>query len=103
MSKMGEVVATLSDVAIVTDDEPYSENPLRIREEVLAGTQSVKGGAEIYELGDRRGAIQKAIELGKRGDIIFITGMGSEQFRTIGDGVKEPWDDREVARELLKN
>ncbi len=98
---MGEVVARLSDVAIVTDDEPYSENPLRIREEVLVGAEAVENGAEVIEIGDRRGAIQKALMLAKRGDIIFVAGMGSEQFRTIGDGVKEPWDEREVVRELL--
>ncbi len=99
---MGETVTRLADVAIVTDDEPYSENPMRIREQVLAGAQSVKNGAQVIEIGDRKAAIRRGLKLAKRGDVVIVAGMGSEQFRTIGDGIKEAWDDREVVRELLK-
>ena len=99
---MGEVVSEYSDVFIVTDDEPYTENPMRIREAVLAGAHKNDKTTEVLELGDRRGAIQKALIKARRGDIVFIAGMGSEQFRTIGDGEKEPWDDRQVVRELLE-
>ncbi|HEX9679504.1 MAG TPA: UDP-N-acetylmuramoyl-L-alanyl-D-glutamate--2,6-diaminopimelate ligase [Candidatus Saccharimonadales bacterium] len=97
---MGKIAARLSDVMIVTDDDPYSENPLSIRAAVLQGADSVVDGAEIYEVGDRRGAIAKAMELAKRGDTILLAGIGHQTYRVIGDQ-KIKWSERAVAEELL--
>ncbi|MDX1766339.1 MAG: UDP-N-acetylmuramoyl-L-alanyl-D-glutamate--2,6-diaminopimelate ligase, partial [Candidatus Saccharimonadales bacterium] len=97
---MGKVVSEMADIAIVTDDDPYNENPLRIREEVLAGMKDGKGYAETYEIGDRRGAIAKAIELARKPDSILVTGLGHQNFRVVA-GKKEPWNDRDIVEELL--
>ena len=97
---MGKVVARASDIAVLTDDDPYSENPITIRSEVMAGLQDVVDGAEIFEVGDRRGAIAKAIELARRGDTILLAGIGHQSYRVIGDE-KIEWNERQIAEELL--
>ncbi|HEY9092377.1 UDP-N-acetylmuramoyl-L-alanyl-D-glutamate--2,6-diaminopimelate ligase [Parasphingorhabdus sp.] len=89
---MGKVAAELSDITIVTDDNPRSEDPAVIRAEILAGAP----GAQ--EVGDRRAAIAHAISLAGADDIILLAGKGHEQGQIIGDRVI-PFDDVEVARE----
>lgn len=96
---MGKIAAEKADIVIITDDDTYSENPIAIRAEVLKGAQSVVGGADIYEVGDRRGAIAKAIELAKRGDVILLAGIGHQSYRVV-DGEKVKWSEKEVAEEL---
>ncbi|MDX1765405.1 MAG: UDP-N-acetylmuramoyl-L-alanyl-D-glutamate--2,6-diaminopimelate ligase [Candidatus Saccharimonadales bacterium] len=98
---MGKVVSELADIAIVTDDDPYNENPLRIREDVLSGMKDGKGFAETYEIGDRRGAIAKAIELARKPDSILVAGMGHQTHRIVA-GKKEHYNDRETVEELLQ-
>jgi UDP-N-acetylmuramyl-tripeptide synthetase len=97
---MGGAVARLSDIAIITDDDPFTENPITIRAEVLAGAQAVVDGAEIYEIADRRSAIGKALELARRGDSILLAGIGHQQYRVIGEK-KVPWSERSVVEEFL--
>ncbi len=89
---MGEVAVRLSDRAIVTDDNPRSEDPAAIRRDVMAGAP---GAAEI---GGRREAIAAAIAEAQGGDIVLIAGKGHEQGQIIGDRVL-PFDDVSVARE----
>jgi len=90
--EMGEVAARLSDVVIVTDDNPRSEDPRKIREAVLLGAPGA------IEVGDRRAAIGEAIAMAKSGDIVLVAGKGHEQGQIIGDQVL-PFDDVTVARE----
>jgi UDP-N-acetylmuramoyl-L-alanyl-D-glutamate--2,6-diaminopimelate ligase len=90
--EMGAVAARLSDVVIVTDDNPRSENPTTIRRAVLEGAP----GAQ--EIGDRREAIAAAVAMAKAGDIVLVAGKGHEQGQIIGDRVL-PFDDVTVARE----
>ena len=92
---MGRIAHDLADVAIVTSDNPRSEDPLAIIEEIVAGAP----GLEV-EL-DRRAAIARAIELAREGDVVLIAGKGHEQGQEIA-GVKHPFDDREVARDVLR-
>ena len=89
---MGEVAARLSDQAIVTDDNPRSEDPAAIRRDVMAGA------AGAIEIGGRRDAIAAAIEEAQGGDIVLIAGKGHEQGQIIGDRIL-PFDDVSVARE----
>jgi len=89
---MGEVATRLSDRAIVTDDNPRSEDPASIRRDVMAGAP---GAAEI---GDRRAAIAAAIAEAQAGDIVLIAGKGHEQGQIVGDRIL-PFDDVTVARE----
>jgi UDP-N-acetylmuramoyl-L-alanyl-D-glutamate--2,6-diaminopimelate ligase len=90
--EMGAVAARLSDVVIVTDDNPRSEDPAAIRKAVLAGAP------DAIEVGDRRSAIGEAIRMAKAGDIVLVAGKGHEQGQIIGDQVL-PFDDVTVARE----
>jgi UDP-N-acetylmuramoyl-L-alanyl-D-glutamate--2,6-diaminopimelate ligase len=96
--KMGAAGAAGSDLAIVTSDNPRSEDPAAIVEEVMAG---VGGGAEVEVEIDRRAAIALAFERAGPGDTIVIAGKGHEQGQEFEEGRKIPFDDREVAREEL--
>ncbi len=98
---MGEIAAKAADRIILTDEESYFEDPAAIRAQVYEGIEQTKGGAvKTTEIADRREAIQKALDVAKKGDIILITGMGHEQYRII-NGKKEPWNDAAVVRELV--
>jgi UDP-N-acetylmuramoyl-L-alanyl-D-glutamate--2,6-diaminopimelate ligase len=92
---MGRVARELADVPIVTSDNPRSEEPLAIIEEIVAGAE----GLEVEP--DRRAAITQAIELAGPGDVVVIAGKGHEQGQEVA-GRTLPFDDREVAREVLR-
>jgi UDP-N-acetylmuramyl-tripeptide synthetase len=100
---MGKLAAEMTDYIIVTDEEAYSEDPATIIEAVEAGVKAgggVKG--KTYEvIPDRREAIARAFKLAKSADTVALTGMGHQQYR-VAKGEKSPWDEREVARELLR-
>ena len=89
---MGEVAVEHSDIVIVTDDNPRSEDPAAIRKAVL------KGAKGAIEVADRRAAIARAIDLAGAGDIVLLAGKGHEQGQIVGEHVL-PFDDVEVARE----
>ena len=96
---MGDIAARLADVAIVTDDNPRSEDPAVIRAAILAGVTG--GTAAVVEVKDgRRAAIRAGLDA-VRGpdDLVVIAGKGHEQGQTIS-GVTHPFDDAVVAREL---
>jgi UDP-N-acetylmuramoyl-L-alanyl-D-glutamate--2,6-diaminopimelate ligase len=94
---MGRVAVERADLAIVTSDNPRSEDPLAIIQDVLQGT-----GVDVEIDPDRRSAIARAIELAGKGDVVVIAGKGHEQGQDIG-GVVTPFDDREAAREALRS
>ena len=89
---MGEVAGRLADVAIVTDDNPRSEDPAAIRAAVMSG------GAGLREIGGRREAIAAAIAEARAGDIVLLAGKGHEQGQILADRTV-PFDDVAVARE----
>jgi UDP-N-acetylmuramoyl-L-alanyl-D-glutamate--2,6-diaminopimelate ligase len=93
---MGKVAAELADVTIVTSDNPRSEAPLAIIEDVLQGA-----GVDVEIDPDRRSAIARAISLAEDGDVVVIAGKGHERGQDVA-GVVTPFDDREVAREALR-
>jgi UDP-N-acetylmuramoyl-L-alanyl-D-glutamate--2,6-diaminopimelate ligase len=92
---MGRIATELADVAIVTSDNPRSEEPDAIIAEILAGT----GDAEVEP--DRREAIARAVEAAEEGDVVVIAGKGHEQGQQFA-GRTIPFDDREVARDALR-
>jgi UDP-N-acetylmuramoyl-L-alanyl-D-glutamate--2,6-diaminopimelate ligase len=92
---MGEIAGRLADVAIVTDDNPRSEDPAAIRKSVREGCPAVR------EIGDRRAAIREAIEMMGDGDVVIIAGKGHEQGQIVG-GVTHPFDDATEAAEALR-
>ena len=93
---MGRVATELADLTIVTSDNPRSEEPRAIIDEIMAG---VVGSADVEP--DRRAAIARALGEAGEGDVVVIAGKGAEQGQEFADG-KIPFDDREVAREELR-
>lgn len=89
---MGAVAQELADIAIITDDNPRSENPASIRAAIR------EGAPQALDIGDRRDAIAEAIRQAAADDIVLIAGKGHEQGQTIGDQML-PFDDVQVARE----
>jgi UDP-N-acetylmuramoyl-L-alanyl-D-glutamate--2,6-diaminopimelate ligase len=96
--EMGRVATQLSDVTIVTSDNPRSEVPDAIIDAVMSGCVS---DAQVVRESDRRRAIALALETASAGDVVVIAGKGHEVTQTVGDLVI-PFDDRAVAKELLR-
>ena len=93
---MGRVAKERSDLAIVTSDNPRSEEPLAIIEDILQGS-----GTDVEIDPDRRSAIRRAIGEARAGDVVVIAGKGHEQGQEAA-GVVTPFDDRDVAREAMR-
>jgi UDP-N-acetylmuramoyl-L-alanyl-D-glutamate--2,6-diaminopimelate ligase len=100
---MGRIAIELADTAIVTSDNPRSEEPMAIIDEILAGNRErgTGNGGFLTVEPDRRQAIRRAIEMAQPGDVVVIAGKGHEPYQEI-KGVQHPFDDRAVAREALK-
>ncbi len=94
---MGEVAARLADRVIVTSDNPRSEDPDAIIEQIVDGA-----GPGVEREPDRRRAIALAVEAAEPGDVVVIAGKGHEQGQEFEGGRKEPFDDVTVAREALR-
>jgi UDP-N-acetylmuramoyl-L-alanyl-D-glutamate--2,6-diaminopimelate ligase len=94
-AEMGRVARELADRVIVTNDNPRSEEPLAIVEQILQGA-----GTDVEVDLDRRAAIEAAIDGAGQGDVVLIAGKGHEQGQEVG-GEVHPFDDREIARETL--
>jgi len=82
---------------IVTNEDPYDENPMEIIEQIAKGTED-----KAKKILDRREAIIKSLELAKPNDVVVITGKGCEPWICVAGGKKIPWDDREVVKEEFK-
>ncbi|WP_395726474.1 UDP-N-acetylmuramoyl-L-alanyl-D-glutamate--2,6-diaminopimelate ligase [Nakamurella sp.] len=101
---MGAECAARADVLIVTDDNPRSEVPADIRTQVLAGARPAAAGRDvrIEEIGDRRAAIRRAVQLAGTGDAVVIAGKGHELGQDIG-GVVHPFSDRTELAQALRS
>jgi UDP-N-acetylmuramoyl-L-alanyl-D-glutamate--2,6-diaminopimelate ligase len=95
---MGEIAVRLADVAIVTSDNPRTEDPERILDDVEAGMQA----KPHYRVTDRKAAIAQALDIAREGDTILLAGKGHETYQIIGT-VKQPFDERDVVRGLGAN
>ncbi|MFZ1654500.1 MAG: UDP-N-acetylmuramoyl-L-alanyl-D-glutamate--2,6-diaminopimelate ligase [Candidatus Moraniibacteriota bacterium] len=109
---MGQIASEHADVIILTNEDPYHEDPERILDEIEAGLPeslretlqagvTKKMGETYFRVFDRREAIAKAIVLAETGDIILITGKGAEETMAIGDA-RIPWQERAVVEAILK-
>ncbi|HEX4483274.1 MAG TPA: UDP-N-acetylmuramoyl-L-alanyl-D-glutamate--2,6-diaminopimelate ligase [Solirubrobacteraceae bacterium] len=114
---MGEIAARLADVALVTSDNPRSEDPQQIIAEIMAGVARVQAGAPeaqaepdsgthasppVRSIADRALAIDEAIAAARAGDVVVIAGKGHEQGQELAAGRKVPFDDATVARKALR-
>lgn len=95
--KMGKIADENSDIFWLTNDNPRSEDPAKIIEDIKLG---IKSGKQFYTQPDRHKAIEEAIAEAKSGDIVLIAGKGHEKYQIINDKII-PFDDREVARQIL--
>jgi UDP-N-acetylmuramoyl-L-alanyl-D-glutamate--2,6-diaminopimelate ligase len=95
---MGRVAARLADRLVVTSDNPRSEDPRAIIDEIMAGVQGNSG--TVLTDPDRRSAIRRAVAEARRGDVVLIAGKGHEAYQEIGAS-RQPFSDAAVAREAL--
>ncbi len=95
--ELGKLAAKYCNEIIVTNEDPYDENPMEIIEQVVKGTDG-----QAKKILDRREAIKEALEVAQAGDTIVITGKGCEPWLVEARGKKIPWDDRKVVREEFK-
>lgn len=98
---LGSLAAKYADFIVITNEDPYDEDPSLIINQVAAGAEKAGRGLnkDLFKILDRREAIKKALELAKEGDLVLLTGKGAEQFICAKNGQKIPWDEREVVRE----
>ncbi|MFA6537636.1 MAG: UDP-N-acetylmuramoyl-L-alanyl-D-glutamate--2,6-diaminopimelate ligase [Patescibacteria group bacterium] len=102
---MGELAGKNADFVIITNEDPYDDDPLEIINDIFVG--AVKAGKildeNVFKILDRREGIKKAILLAKSGDLVLITGKGAEQKMAVANEKYLPWDDRVVVREQLSS
>ena len=97
---MGKIAADMADVVIVTDDNPRTEDPARIRQEIMAG--SSQSGEKMREIGDRRDAIRAAIGMVAVGDVVLVAGKGHETGQIVGSEVRAFSDQDEIRAALAE-
>jgi UDP-N-acetylmuramoyl-L-alanyl-D-glutamate--2,6-diaminopimelate ligase len=97
--KIGSVCSKLADVVVVTEDETYGEDPHKVLEEVWEGIEQSQ--TDAHNIFDRKEAIQFIFNEAQKGDAVVLCGMGPFSTMTTLEG-RIPWDEREVARELLR-
>ncbi len=101
---LGRIAGTSADIVIVTNEDPYDDEPMEIINAVAGGSRAVgkKDNENLFIIEDRKQAIEKAISMAQHTDVVLITGKGAEQAMCVAGGRKILWDDREIAREALK-
>jgi UDP-N-acetylmuramoyl-L-alanyl-D-glutamate--2,6-diaminopimelate ligase len=97
---MGEIVSSYADYIILTNEDPYHEDPRRIVREIRLGIHNKTPQTNLWVIMDRRKAIQKALKLAQPGDVVVVTGKGAEETMAIGDE-RLSWNDRKVIEEIL--
>ena len=103
---LGEIAAKNADFVIISNVDPYEDDPKEICENIAIAAENPPGGAgktrgkDLFVIEDRRGGIKKALSLARKNDVVLITGKGAEQSIVIG-GRRFPWDDRVVVSEEL--
>ena len=103
---MGKIAAQYCDKIILTDEDPYDENPREIIKQIengfLEAAPSQLKPQNYFKILDRKKAIKKAISLAQKGDVVVITGKGSESWLHLAKGKKISWNEREVVEEVLR-
>jgi len=94
---MGKIAAQYADYIILTNEDPYDEDPQQIIDDVVAGVTN----KEIFKIIDRRQAIKKALTLAQSGDIVIITGKGGEVLMCVENGKKIPWNESAMVQDEL--
>jgi len=108
--EMAKIAAKYCDKIILTNEDPYDENPLQIIEDIESGIRVnpllqkkyPRQSASIFKIIDRREAIKKAISLAKKGDVVILTGKAGEVWMCVEKGKKIPWNERKIVEETLQ-
>jgi len=95
--ELGKLAAKYCNGVIVTNEDPYDENPMEIIEQVVKGTNG-----KAKKILDRREAIRESLKLAQSGDVVVVTGKGCEPWICVAGGKKIPWDDRKIVKEEFK-
>ena len=98
----GKIASRYCQKIIVTNEDPYDENPEEIIQAVAAGVEKNFPRDNLLMILDRREAIQKALSLARAGDVVILTGKGSESLMCLADGKKIPWSDKEEVFKAMK-
>jgi len=99
---LGKIAGKYCKEVIITNEDPYDEDPLTIMEEVFDGIEQPALSETQHLVLNRKEAIKRGIEMAKPGDVVVITGKGSEPWMCLENGKKIPWDDRQIARDSLQ-
>lgn len=97
---MGEIAGRLSDYAIVTSDNPRTEDPAAIIRDIEAGMTAYQDKYTVVE--NRRDGIKKAMSIAKRGDVVILAGKGHETYQILRSGTID-FDERAIVKEIYKN
>lgn len=101
---LGQMAGQKAKVVIVTNEDPYDDEPMAIIQQVAEG--ALEAGKirneDLFLIVDRTQAIEKAMEMARPGDLVLLTGKGCEQFICVEKGQKIPWDEREEAKKAIK-
>lgn len=102
---LGRLAAERADVVIVTNEDPYDDDPQMIIDQVAEGAVAggKRDGKDLFRVLDRREAINKAMEMARAGDLVVLTGKGCEPWICLDHGRKVPWDEAAVARESIRS
>jgi len=104
---LGAIAGRFADLVVITDEDPYTEDPQEIIEQVAAGVprgdknKTMVLDEDYFKILDRRKGIRKALEIAKRGDLVVITGMGAQEYRVVGKR-HLPWIEKEIIEEELE-
>jgi UDP-N-acetylmuramoyl-L-alanyl-D-glutamate--2,6-diaminopimelate ligase len=98
----GKIAARYCSQIILTNEDPYDENPFQILSMIKSGMDFQFSIFNFYEILDRREAIKKALSLAKPNDVVVITGKGCEPWMCVSDGKKIPWSDKKIVKEEFK-
>ena len=102
---LGKLAGQEADIVIVTNEDPYDDNPMEIVDNVAQGAEQAgkEDNKNLFKILNRREAIKKALKLAQKDDLVLITGKGAEQAICVAHGKKIPWDDRKAVRDILQN
>ena len=98
---MGEISSKYADIIFLTSEDPRSEAVVGIMQEIESGIMNHEQGVNLFKIPDRKEAIESAIEMAVRGDIVLITGKSHEKSMNYGKG-EIPWDEYGAVRKALK-
>jgi len=100
---LGKLAAEKANIVIITNEDPYDEDPAAIINEVSVGAEMAgkEPNRDLFKILDRREAIEKALNLAQEGDLLLFTGKGAEQAICLANGHKIPWDEREEVKKAI--